>query len=170
MEAVERMSGAYYDPTSCEVISEDDTYLNEIEMCEEDMHFDLTQLLLEKAPASEPPQPSAPPSGPTTSCPAPLSMAVGILLDGSDSVTTFQTKATLKGSTFSPSKKPPSTNPVSLDTASTSHNSLFTDADYQDIQLLQAATKKTQSDIASIQSDLLSLLLALALHPAPQVR
>ena len=170
MEAVERMSGAYYDPTSREVISEDDTNLNEIEMCKEDMHFDLTQLLSEKAPSSEPPPASAPTPAPTSSRPATLPMAVGTLLDGSDSVTTFQTKATAKGSTSTAPKKPPSITPVTSDTASTSHNSLFTDADRQDIQSLQAATKQTQSDIASIQSDLRSLISALALHPAPQAR
>ena len=134
------------------------------------MHFDLTQLLSEKAPSSEPTPASVPPPAPPSARPAPRTMAVGTLLDGSDSVTTFQTKATAKGSTSTAPKKPPSITPVTSDTASTSHNSLFTDADRQDIQSLQAATKQTQSDIASIQSNLRSLISALALHPAPQAR
>ena len=62
------------------------------------------------------------------------------------------------------------TRPVSTDTASISNNTLFTEADRQDIQSLQEVTKKTQSDIASIQSDLRSLISAVDLHPAPQAR
>ena len=76
----------------------------------------------------------------------------------------------MNGSSSAASKKSKSTAHVSPDTASTSHHSIFTNTDRQDIHSLQVATKKTQSDIASIQSDLRCLISALALTPAPQVR
>ena len=170
-EAVDRMAGAYYDPTSREVISEDDNYLEEIAQCEEDMQFDLTQLLSDTAQASQSPAPeTAPLPGPSTTRPSPLALAAGTLLGGSDSVTTFHTKTTSKSSHPTGSKKSKTTTTLSADTGSLSNQSIFTDADRQDIKSLQEATARTQSDIASIQSDLRSLLTSLALSSAPQDR
>ena len=170
-EAVDRMVGAYYDPTSREVISEDDNYLEEIAQCDEDMQFDLTQLLSDTAQASTSTAPEiAPQPGPSTTRPSPLALAAGTLLGGSASVTTFHTKTTSKSSHPTGSKKSKTTTTLSADTGSLSNQSIFTDADRQDIKSLQEATARTQSDIASIQSDLRSLLTSLALSSAPQDR
>ena len=170
-EAVDRMAGAYYDPISREVISEDDDYLEEIAQCEEDMQFDLTQMLSDTALASSTSAPVATTTpGPSSSRPSPLALAAGTLLGGSDSVTTFQTKTTSKSSHPTGSKRSKTPTPISADTVSLSNQSIFTDADRQDIKSLQEATARTQSDIASIQSDLRSLLSVLALSSAPQDR
>ena len=171
-EAVDRMSGAYYDPATREVVTEDDDYLAEIEMCDADMHFDLTQMLSDVAHTPGSPPSSTPgPVPPASTRPAPPALAVGALLGGTDSVTTFQTKgnSTATGKSASSRKSKVSSAPGS-DQASLSNQSIFTEADRQDLQALQAATKQTQSDIASIQSDLRSLISALALDKPSQAR
>ena len=174
-EAVARMAGAFYDPTRREVISEDEAYLDDITTCAEDMHFDLTEMLTDKASdkATATISPSAAPTDPGPSQrPSPPTLAVGNLLDGADSVTTFHTKTASKVTTQSTaSKKSTASTPaVSSDTQSSTNESLFTEDDRKELRSLQDATKQTSLDIASIKSDISSLVSALAKLQAPQVR
>ena len=111
-------------------------------------------------------------SAPTKpSRPPPPQFGVGTLLGGTDSVTTFHTKGTSHGTSHTPSTKKTksSSQPIS-DSTSLSNQSIFTEADRNELQSLQIATKKTQSDIASIQSDLKSLISALSLDKTSQAR
>ena len=164
-DAVARLAGAYYDSERGEVVSEDDDQLDAIEACEEDILLDLMEMPTDKATVDSPAPALTSPDNPQR--PAPPKMAVRNLLGGSDSVTTFHTKATSKA----PSKKTKAASTsATSDSQSVTNDSVFTADDCLEFQSLKSSQEKSQNDILAICNELSTLTGLLSTFQHPQVR